>query len=85
MGPWSPPAKKARIGLLEGDGPPISPFVRPPGRLISGIDTSFDGWNPSDTFALHKARMEFLNNSGTDFESSGPYEILFTKSIIRFK
>lgn len=73
IGPWTPPAKKARMGLREGEGPPMSPFVRPPGRLISGIETSFEGWKPSDMFALHRARIEFLNSNGRDFDSSGPY------------
>lgn len=72
MGPWSPPAKKTNIGRWDGDGPPIKPSIVPPGRWISGKETSLAGLNPSEVFALHRARIEFLNRLGTAAESSGP-------------
>ena len=78
MGPWTPPAKKTKIGRREGDGPPNKPFVVPPGRWISGKETSFLGLNLSDVFALHKARIAFLCRFGSDNESSGPYKQFFT-------
>lgn len=59
MGPCKPPAKKASVGRREGDGPPMIPLLRPVMRLISGKDTSLEGWNPSDVLALQSTRIEF--------------------------
>ena len=75
IGPWSPPAKKAIIGRWEGDGPPRNPVKWPVCRLISGNDTSFDGLNPSEVFALQSTRIEFLYRLGTDFDASGPWKL----------
>lgn len=72
MGPWRPPAKNARIGRREGDGPPIIPVKKPVWRLISGKETSFDGLKPSDVLALQSTLMEFLYKWGTDLDASGP-------------
>lgn len=72
IGPWRPPAKKARIGRREGDGPPRNPVREPVRRLISGKETSFNGLKPSEVLALQSTLMEFLYKWGTDFEASGP-------------
>ena len=63
-GPCTPPAKKARMGRIEGDGPPTNPFKEPVRRLISGMETSFLGLNLSDVLALHRARIEFCPKCG---------------------
>lgn len=73
IGPWTPPAKNAKTGRFLGDGPLRIPRVVPSGSRISGIDTSFEGLNPSDVFALHRARIEFLKRCGTALDNSGPY------------
>ncbi|GKB23469.1 dynamin-related protein 5A-like protein [Tanacetum coccineum] len=49
-----------QIVRLEGDGPPSKPSVVPCGRKIYERETSLESLNPSDVFALHKARIEFL-------------------------
>ncbi|KAK6162061.1 hypothetical protein DH2020_001902 [Rehmannia glutinosa] len=51
--PWSPPAKKARIGRLSGDWLRSGGLRPPSGRtLISGKETSLVGRKPSETLAL---------------------------------
>ena len=40
------------------------------------METSFDGLNLSEVFALHRALMEFLYKYGTPKEISGPCHIL---------
>ncbi|BAT00396.1 Os07g0188750 [Oryza sativa Japonica Group] len=57
-GPWSPPAKKARMGRCDADGPPTWRSTTSLRRLISGRDTSLDGSNPSDVLALQSTLME---------------------------
>ncbi|GJU37250.1 hypothetical protein Tco_1185604 [Tanacetum coccineum] len=47
-----------------GDGPPSKPSVVPCGRKIYERETSLESLNPSDVFALHKARIEFLYSVG---------------------
>ncbi|GKD13985.1 hypothetical protein Tco_1198392 [Tanacetum coccineum] len=44
----------------SNDGPPSKPSVVPCGRKIYERETSLESLNPSDVFALHKARIEFL-------------------------
>lgn len=65
MWPCSRPAKKARMGRFEGEGPPIRPVISPVLRLISGRETSLEGLKPSVVLALHKTLMELLNKFGT--------------------
>lgn len=65
MGPWSPPAKKARSGLplaVEWVGEVLfsSGGNLPVRRLISGRLTSLRGSKPSEVLALHRTRMELL-------------------------
>lgn len=72
MWPCRPPAKKARMERLEGEGPPRSPTISPVFRLISGKETSFRGLNPSEVFALHNTLMELLNRFGTYVVEYGP-------------
>lgn len=59
MWPCSPPAKKAKTGRLDADGPPMKPFIEPVWRLISGKETSFAGLNLSEVLALQSTRIEF--------------------------
>lgn len=62
MGPWRPPAKKARCCLeaLVGGGDRILAGISPVIRFISGRLTSLLGLNPSEELALHRTRIDVL-------------------------
>lgn len=49
----------------DGEKPPTSPLISPVLRWISGNETSLEGLNPSEVFALHKTLMDLLNKCGT--------------------
>ncbi|GKB94997.1 ALP1-like protein, partial [Tanacetum coccineum] len=50
--------------MSRRNGPPSKPSVVPCGRKIYERETSLESLNPSDVFALHKARIEFLYSVG---------------------
>lgn len=77
MWPCRPPAKKARIERLDGEGPPRRPTISPVFRLISGSETSFWGLKPSEVLALHNTLMELLNRFGTYVVEYGPCKSQF--------
>lgn len=62
IGPWTPPAKNARwdLEVVGGGGETSFEGMFPLWRFISGRLTSFCGSNPSDEFALHRTRIEFV-------------------------
>lgn len=72
MWPCRRPAKKARIGLRDGERPPTSPSISPVRRWISGKETSLEGLNPSEVLALHNTLMDLLNKFGTKEDARGP-------------
>ncbi|KAL5783444.1 hypothetical protein ACOSP7_008473 [Xanthoceras sorbifolium] len=69
MLPWEPPANNARICRFFGDKRgPEGPSV-PTEMLISGIEMSLSGWDPSDVLELQRTLVKFLKSSGLAVEN----------------